>query len=127
MKAFNFTNLEDIRPSLLKLRCPLKPIYEDIAINHLRILDYLVQDLRVCSNGLLNIRRLAKGYKDLAVVLIEPTNKAKRVPYIEMLATSLTLLYVNETLQFASGSERNIENTIILDVWAFWSNSIRTS
>ncbi|KAJ6114827.1 hypothetical protein N7486_000605 [Penicillium sp. IBT 16267x] len=96
-------------------------------INHLRILDDLARDLKVCSNGLLNARRLAKGYEDLVVVLIEPTDKAEQVPYTEMLAASPTLLYVNETLQFASSGQRNIENTIILDVRAFRSNSIRTS
>lgn len=127
MKSFNFIDLEDIRPSLLKLGCPLRPIHQRTATNHLKILDDLAQDFKVCSNGSLNAQRLAKGYEDLVVVLIEPTDKAEQVPYLEMLAASPTLPYVNETLQFASGNERNIDNTIILDVRAFRSNSIRTS
>lgn len=61
------------------------------------------------------------------VVLIEPTDKAERVPYSEMLDASPTRRYVNETLQLASCGERNIENTVILDIRAFRSNSIRTS
>ncbi|KAJ6125024.1 hypothetical protein N7471_012341 [Penicillium samsonianum] len=98
-----------------------------MAIHHLGILDDLARDLKVSSNGLENARRLAKGYEDLVVVLIEPTNKAEEVHYDEMLAASETLLCVNETLQFASGGQRNIENTIILDIRAFRSDSIRTS
>lgn len=128
MKTFNFTDLKDIRPSLLKLRCPLRPPSEHrVAIHHLEILDELARELKVCSNGLQNARRLANGYEDLVVVLIEPTDKAEEVPYEEMLAASETLLCVDETLQFASGSQRNIENTIILDVRAFRSDFIRTS
>lgn len=58
MTVFNFAKLEDIRLSLLKLRRALKPIYKDMAINHLGILDDLARDLRVCSIGLLNARRI---------------------------------------------------------------------
>ncbi|KAJ5661906.1 uncharacterized protein N7477_009522 [Penicillium maclennaniae] len=94
---------------------------------HLDILDDLARDLEVRSYGLQNARRLAKGYEDLVVVLIEPTDKAEEEPYQEMLAASKTLLCINETLQFPSGGERDIENTIILDVRAFRSNFIRTS
>ncbi|KAJ5806674.1 uncharacterized protein N7503_004276 [Penicillium pulvis] len=98
-----------------------------MATSHLKILDDLARDLKVNTNGLLNARKLAKGYEDLVVVLIEPTDKAAEVPYTEMLAASPTLLYVNETLQFASGDQRDIDNTIVLDVRAFRSNSVRTN
>lgn len=124
---FNFIGLEDIWPSLLKLRCPLRPINHRMATRHLRILVDLARNLKVSLNGLLNARRLARGYEDFVVVLIEPTDKAEQVPFSDMLAASPTLRAVDETLKFASGGERTIENTIILDVRAFRSNSIRIS
>lgn len=127
MERFNFIGLEDIWPSLLKMRCPLRPINHRVAIHHLSILDDLARGLKVTSNGLLNARRLAHGYEDFVVVLIEPTDKAEQVPFSDMLAASPTLLAMDETLKLASSGERNIENTIILDVRAFRSNSIRIS
>ncbi|KAJ5665520.1 uncharacterized protein N7477_007968 [Penicillium maclennaniae] len=98
-----------------------------MATSHLRILDDRARDFKVSSDGLLNARKLATGDEDLVVVLIEPTDKAEQVSYTEMLAASPTLLYVNETLQLASGGQRDMENTIILNIRAFRSNSFRSS
>lgn len=127
MQTFNFIDLEDIRPALLKLRRPLRPVKQEMTTSHVDLLDDLARGLKVRSHGLQNAQRLATGYEDLVVVLIEPTDKAEEVPYEEILAASKTLLCINETLQFASFGERDIENTIILDVRAFRSDFIRTS
>lgn len=49
----------------------------DMEINHLGILDDLARKLRVCSSSLLNALKLARGYEDLVVALIEPSDKAE--------------------------------------------------
>lgn len=127
MQRFHFVDLEDIWPALVKLRRPLKPNRQRMAIHHLGPLDDLARDLRISPNGLQNARRLAEGYEDLVVVLIEPTDTAEDLCYEDMVAAPGALRCVNDTLQFASGGQRNIENTIILDIRSFRSDHIRTN
>jgi hypothetical protein len=59
------------------------------------------------------------------VVLLEPSDKAERVQYDVMKASSEALQRVDETLALASAGQRGVNNTIILDRRPFRSAEIQ--
>ncbi|KAF2727139.1 hypothetical protein EJ04DRAFT_451938, partial [Polyplosphaeria fusca] len=67
----------------------------------------------------------ATGYGDLVVVLLEPSDKAERVEYHEMKASSTALQLVDETLTVAFAGQRDVDDTIILDRRPFRSAEIQ--
>ncbi|KAL3460009.1 hypothetical protein BJX64DRAFT_290659 [Aspergillus heterothallicus] len=123
--AFDFTDIKEIYPALLNLRLAALSPNTEISDNHLGPLTPLAQDLQVGPQALDNAWRLGTGYKDLAVVLLEPSDKAESHYFEEMVKASRALRTVDETLCHASTGHRDIENTIILDIRAFRSDLIR--
>jgi hypothetical protein len=109
----------------LKLRCPTVPFNATITNNHLEPLQGLSRDLQAGAQALRNAYELGTGYDDLAVILLEPSDKADSVFFEEMLESSPALKAVDESLRHAFAGMRDIRNTIILDIRAFRSNRIR--
>ncbi|KAJ0414576.1 hypothetical protein BJY00DRAFT_294776 [Aspergillus carlsbadensis] len=123
--VFEFTDIEDIYPALLNLRCPALPIDATITNDHLGLLEELAQTLQAGEQALDNARELGTGYGDFAVILIEPSDKADTHCFDEMFASSTALKAVDVSLRHAFAGQRDIHNTIILDIRAFRSDAIR--
>ncbi|KAL4811599.1 hypothetical protein BDW67DRAFT_179444 [Aspergillus spinulosporus] len=123
--VFEFTEIDEIYPALLNLRCPTLPFSAKITHDHLRPLRKLAQDLKAGAQALENAYKLGTGYDDLAVVLLEPSDKADAYCFDDMLNASMALKAVDSSLCHAFDGQRNIQNTIILDIRAFRSDSIR--
>ncbi|KAH7111673.1 hypothetical protein B0J13DRAFT_659862 [Dactylonectria estremocensis] len=66
-----------------------------------------------------NVERLATGYEDLVVILLEPADRDARMSYKEILSER------DQTLRLAFNNQRNVKNTIILDSRPLRSREIR--
>lgn len=64
---------------------------------------------------------LARGRGDLLVVLLEPLEYFKPTTLEEAIAASHTLREIDRWLKQSSGGERNLTNTVVLDVRVFLS------
>ncbi|KAL1964097.1 hypothetical protein VTN77DRAFT_7515 [Rasamsonia byssochlamydoides] len=102
------------------------PGKQKVTGKHLGPLNLLAQELNATQYALENAKRLGRGYGDLVVVLLEPSDKAELVPYDEMLASSVALQFMDVSLHHASRGRRNIHNTIVLDIRPFRSARIRS-
>ena len=122
---FNFCELEDIRPGLLELAVGSHG--DETITTHLDPLRKLGSTLIATEYARKNAERLATGYRDLVVVLLEPTDKAEDVPYDEMFQQSTALQYVDASLDLAFSGQRCVGNTIILDIRPYRSNRRRTN
>ncbi|OAP54729.1 hypothetical protein AYL99_11177 [Fonsecaea erecta] len=123
--SFNFTDLEDIPPALWSLRCGIGKRDCTITEKHLAPLDDLAVRLGVTQHARQNAKRLATGYRDLVVLLLEPSDKAEEVSYHEMLECSTALKYVNDSLRLAFDGRRDLDNTVVLDIRPYRSDRIR--
>lgn len=121
---FEFTEINKIYPALLNLRRPTLPFNAKVTHDHLRPLQKLAQDLKAGAQALKNTYKLGTGYDNLAVVLLEPSNKADTHCFDNMLNASMALKAVDSSIHHAFNGHRSIQNTIILDIRAFQSNSI---
>lgn len=122
---FEFTEIDEIYPALLNLRRPTLPFNAKVTHDHLRPLQKLAQDLKAGAQALENAYKLGTGYDDLAVVLLEPSDKADTHCFDDMLNASMALKAVDSSIRHAFNGHRSIQNTIILDIRAFRSDSIR--
>ncbi|KAL4937321.1 hypothetical protein BDV06DRAFT_227045 [Aspergillus oleicola] len=122
---FDFTELDEIYPALLNLRRPTLPVNAKITHNHLKPLERLAQELNVGDQALKNAYQLGTGYGDLAVVLLEPSDKADSHCFDAMFEASSALKAVDLSLRHAFAGQRDIRNTIVLDIRAFRSDLIR--
>lgn len=68
------------------------------------------------ESALQNASQLAHGAGDLAILLLEPSDPAERVPYDQMVDESPTLQNANNILRWSSDGDRNLVNTSVLDV-----------
>jgi hypothetical protein len=93
--------------------------------NHLHRLDRVGEELDASQLARKNAARLATGYDDLVVVLMEPSDRAECVEYDGMESSSKALQLVDETLRLAFLGRRAVDNTIILDRWPFRSAEIQ--
>lgn len=125
MVPFNFTDIKDIRPALLKLRCAVGNGGKVITRKHLGPLDKLATSLNVTPYARENAEWLATGYEDLVVVLLEPSDFAEDVPHEEMFNASAALQYLDGSLLLAFDGQRSVANTIVLDARSFRSARIR--
>jgi hypothetical protein len=93
---FKWTTVEEIRPALL--RNSLGTVSKMKATDHLHELERVGVEL--CASVLVceNAARLATGYDDLVVVLLEPSDRAEWVEYDGMKASSKALQLTDETL-----------------------------
>lgn len=121
--SFDFCDLEDIRPGLDK--CAIGTHGARIIKTHLGTLQKLGSTLNATELARENAERLATGYEDFVVVLLEPSDKAEDAPYDEMFSQSTALQRVDESLRLAFKGQRCVENTIILDVRPYRSDRIR--
>ncbi|PKX96269.1 uncharacterized protein P174DRAFT_75363 [Aspergillus novofumigatus IBT 16806] len=124
-QVFEFTEIDKIYPALLNLRRPTLLLNTKITHDHLRPLKKLAQDLKAGAQALENAYKLGTGYDDLAVVLLEPSDKADTHCFDDMLNASTALRAVDSSLCHTFDGQRSIQNTIILDIRAFRSDSIR--
>jgi hypothetical protein len=124
-QVFEFTEIDEIYPALLNLRRPTSHFNTRITHDHLRPLKELAQDLKAGAQALENAYKLGTGYDDLAVVLLEPSDKADTHCFDDMLNASMALKAVDSSLRHTLDGQRSIQNTIILDSRAFRSDSIR--
>ncbi|KAL2843167.1 hypothetical protein BJY01DRAFT_248751 [Aspergillus pseudoustus] len=115
---FEFSDIEEIYPALLNLRHAALPPNPETTQNHLGPLQKLARDLKAGSQALGNAWRLGTGYRDLAVVLLEPSDRANTVSFDVMFNASTALKAVDLSLRHASRGHRDINNTIILDIRA---------
>lgn len=115
--------MEEIRPALL--RNSLGTVSKTKATDHLHELERVGVELRASVLARENAARLATGYDDLVVVLMEPSDRAEWVEYDGMKASSKALQLIDETLKLAFAGQRRIDNTIILDRWPFRSAEIQ--
>ena len=120
---FDFRDLDDIRPGLLE--CAVGSHGAGIAEAHLDRVRELGFMLNATAHARNNAERLASGYEDLLVVLLEPSDKAEHVPYDSMFAQSTALQCLDESLRLAFRGQRCVENTMILDIRPFRSKKIR--
>lgn len=119
---FDFTCAEDTFPALR--RCVVSSRGEKTTC-HLGLLDQLADRLNVTEYARENAKRLATGYQDLIVVLLEPTDKAEDVGYIPMFNASNTLRFLDMSLRHAFDWKRCVDNTIVLDIRSFRSDRIK--
>ena len=96
---FDFDDLKDIRPALDK--CTIGSHGAKIIGTHLGPLRELGSVLDATDFARENAERLATGYEDLVVVLLEPSDNAEDAPYDEMFSRWTTLQCVDESLRFA--------------------------
>lgn len=113
----------EIRPALIQNA--LGSIGAERRIAHLQEVERLGLRLGASPMARQNAVRLASGYGDLVVVLLEPSDLAEKVPYDEMMKHSTALQRVDETLNLAFQGNRKVDNTIILDRRPFRSNEIQ--
>ncbi|KAF7588704.1 hypothetical protein BBP40_005304 [Aspergillus hancockii] len=75
---YDFTEVEEIYPALLKIRCPAPSVNPQFTQNHLELFNQLARELNVSEKAFANAYQLGTGYGDLAVVLVvlEPSDKA---------------------------------------------------
>ncbi|SPO04320.1 uncharacterized protein DNG_07004 [Cephalotrichum gorgonifer] len=114
----DFRSEEEIRQKLGELTIPIVGTSE--FDGHLEILRELAVRLGSNSNAVQNALYLAKGYRDLAVVLQEPSDIEERALYEDMdlnMTTEfpLAISVLHKSLRFASQNRRDVKNTIILD------------
>jgi hypothetical protein len=120
---FDWTSLEDIRPALLQNAHGIRG--HEMATIHLQELERVGLELGASLLARENAKSLATGYDDVVVVLLEPSDKAERVQYDEMMAFSKALKLVDETLALAFEGQRGVNNTIIIDRRPFRSAEIQ--
>lgn len=87
--VFEFTEIDEIYPALLNFRCPTLPFSAKITHDHLRPLRKLAQDLKAGAQALENAYKLGTGYDDLAVVLLEPSDRVDAYCFNDMLNASM--------------------------------------
>lgn len=120
---FNWNLLKDIRPALLQNALSIRG--HEMATIHLQGLDRVGLELGASPLARENAAILATGYDDVVVVLLEPSDKAERVPYDVMKASSKALELLDETLALAFAGQRGVDNTIIIDRRPFRSAEIQ--
>jgi hypothetical protein len=120
---FDWTSPREIRPALL--RNSLGTMGNTKATVHLHELDRVGLELHASLVARKNAARLATGYEDLVVVLLEPSDKAERDQYDVMKASSKALELVDGTMALAFAGQRGVDNTIILDRRPFRSAEIQ--
>lgn len=120
---FDWTVLEEIRPFLFHNALGSRGQTTTI---HLPKLRKLVLQLGASDVAQDNAARLATGYDDRVVILLEPSNKAEREDYHVMKTASTALQAVDETLAVAFAGQRDVDNTIFLDRRSFRSAEVQS-
>lgn len=120
---FDFCDLEDIRPGLLK--CVIGSYRAGTISTHLDQLRKLGSTFNAIEYARKNAERLVTGYKDLVVVLQEPNDIVEDVSYYKMFQSSTALRFLDASLRLVFKGQRCVKNTIILDIRPYRSNRVR--
>lgn len=117
--SFDFVVLEDIYPALAQ--CVVGSQGRLKVEAHLATLRSLAEELEVTEHALRNAEYLAKGFEDLVILLTEPSDKEEYALYEEISWDKddpypCAVQLLDQALQFAFKGQRNVENTIVLDV-----------
>ena len=115
--SFDYRELKDIRPGLLE--CVVKSDIPRYSSVHLRPLYELGLKLNASLHARLNANRLAIGYSDFFVVLQEPSDSVDNFPFHEMFPNQGLYHIWTRPSNWLSKGQRDIANTIALDVRPF--------
>lgn len=125
---FNLRDPRDhsqIDSAMAELRVTNISRHHAVTTKHLAPLNELARSLGAEGHTLQNARRLATGFKDLVVILQEPSDLAEDRVYEEMVSASPTLKHVDTALSLASNGGRSLSNTVTVDLRLFRSARIR--
>jgi hypothetical protein len=128
--TFNFRDLGDVRPALGQ--CAIGSQGQSIIDAHLAPLKRLAVRLKATDCALDNVERLAIGFEDIVIVLLEPSDQEEHYSFGEILsregnsyASAVQLL--DQALRLAFENQRSVDNTIILDSRPLRSRKVRCS
>ncbi|EXL66013.1 hypothetical protein FOPG_17792 [Fusarium oxysporum f. sp. conglutinans race 2 54008] len=122
---FNFDHPKDIYPTLQ--RCSIASVGTSTTL-HLAPLQQLAERLAVSNMTLQNTEYAGRGYDDLAIVLIEPSDREDWISHDDIMADKdhpSTMRYLDNSLQLAFRGKRDFRNTIVLDTRPFRSHKIK--
>ncbi|KIW40880.1 uncharacterized protein PV06_06493 [Exophiala oligosperma] len=114
VQQFDYTDVGELEAAL-----SLLIVVPDTSIattkEHLRLIKAYAGNYSLPSWTLSNAEILATGFRDMIVILTEPTDKADTLPFEPMMEGSRTIRSLDRALQWASKGQRSVQNTIILD------------
>lgn len=120
--SFDFSTPSGLRTALDNLQCSSKPSFSK-DVEYLSPLQKLATDFgqsAVGEYGLENALALSSGcYRDIVVVLQEPTCGASNLSPAEMVAQSHTMNWIDRILRRSSRGVRTWMNTRIFDIRPF--------
>ncbi|KAK4141716.1 uncharacterized protein C8A04DRAFT_30705 [Dichotomopilus funicola] len=92
---------------------------------HLLPLQNLAERLGASEYARRNMEYLATGSGDLAIILMEPSDKEEDVLYTDYDDYCETIRLLDDSLRFAFQNQRDVKNTVVLDSRPLRSNRIR--
>ena len=110
----DWSTLDDLCPNLQKLSLIHEPSAE-ISDGHCTALRRNATNLKATKVARRNAHRLAKGYRDLAIITQEPADYEDVVDHTDPGGLPPTIDFLSRQLSEASGT-RNWGNTCILDM-----------
>lgn len=122
---FGFNQPEDTFPALQ--RCSVASV-GTITSRYLAPLQELADDLDVSNMTRQNTEYASRGFDDLAIVLLEPSDREDRHSHDEILTNNnypSAVRRLDESSRLAFHGKRNFWNIIVLDVRPVQSRSIQ--
>jgi hypothetical protein len=122
---FDFDQPKDIYPTLQ--RCSVASVGTSTTL-HLVPLQQLAKRLAVSKMALQNAEYAGRGYDDLVIVLLEPSDREDWLSHDEIMADKdhpSTMRYLDNSLQLAFRGKRDFGNTVVLDTRPFRSREIK--
>lgn len=120
--SFNPWSWVDIFPALCQ--CTVGSYGQMIVDKHCQLLRDFGNSMGANEVAIDNAERLARGYDDLVIILVEPVDPEGLRQYDEILADEScyeATRLLDQSLRFAFRGQRNVHNTIILDLFPFRS------
>ncbi len=122
--SFDFVELEEILPALQRCAVHTRGSPAVRANHHLAPLRELAKGLGASECARQNMEYLGRGSGDLAIFLMEPSDIEADVSYHAGDNYCETVKLLDQSLRFAFRGQRNVKNTIVLDVRPFRSKRI---
>ncbi|KAH8747727.1 hypothetical protein F5883DRAFT_242069 [Diaporthe sp. PMI_573] len=127
--SFNFRELDEVFPALRQ--CAISNRGMSTVNHHLAPLRRLGTSLGASACAIKNMEYLGTGFEDLVVFLLEPSDKEQDVLYHQDISGNNNycdaIRLLDQSLRFAFEGQRNIKNTIVLDVRPLRSDKIRST
>lgn len=122
----NFTDLKSINPALQG--CSVATAGSSWATPHIVPLTKLASQLKAIATARRNMEYYAAGYEDLAIILMEPSDREDELSHEDLMSCQrlpYAVRRLDESLRFATRRSRNIRNTAVLDVRPLRSRKLR--